>query len=112
MIELDSVLNGSPFRHAAGTIINGKVFVFINQNREHAEFRLLREIKRLNLSVREVRRLTIYIVRGKIHPKTHENVFVYSRPCKMCMKNLIKAGITKISYTDNNGKFVLERIDE
>jgi len=109
-IEHSRVLNDSGYRHFACVLYNGHIIGFINQGQQHAEFRLVRELKRRRLTFREISNLTVYIFRGKKNPKTNQNELGMSRPCKMCTSILLRYGISRIIYTNRDGIPVLEKL--
>ena len=108
--ERSCVLNDSSFRHFACVLFRDHIVGFINQGQQHAEFRLVRELKRRRLTFREISSLTVYIFRGKKNPKTNQNELGMSRPCKMCTSLLLRYGISRIIYTNRDGIPVLEKL--
>lgn len=63
---------------------------------QHAEFTALRKAKKQLASLEKA---TLYVAR-----LTRTSRVSYSRPCSSCQNQLVSAGISKVYYTDYNGK--------
>jgi len=71
---------------------------------QHAEFTTIcRSRKKIPVSDKVI----LYVAR-----LTRTNQISYARPCPPCQRKLLDAGITKVYYTDYNGKLSLLEFDD
>ena len=81
----------------------------------HAEIdvanKLINGILRSKKSNRNLKKYIIWVVRAPNDKKSQNQMkFRNSKPCKYCSKKLIELGFTKIGYSDDKGKIIIDFI--
>lgn len=71
----------------------------------HAEISAIKQALR-RLSLKELSKSSLYVVRVSINTTDNKPYFIYSKPCDGCMRAIAEFDITKVFYTDNGGEFI------
>jgi len=71
----------------------------------HAEISAIKQALR-RLSLKELSKSSLYVVRVSINTNDNKPHFIYSKPCDGCMRAIAEFDISKVFYSNDGGDFI------